>query len=239
MNTRIIDVSELVTLVGGGAIGADDLEVALALAPVCVAADGGADVVLDAGIDLAAAIGDMDSISPSGRERIPPARFHRIPEQMSTDFDKALRNIASPCVIAVGFSGRRIDHQLGALHTLVMHPETRCIVLGAEDIIFVCPPEFNLEIPTGTRVSLFPMGDVTGRSTGLEWPIDGLRFSPSGVSGTSNRATGDIDLRMDAPFMLCILPREFLGAVTKRLAGLPAHVRWPARAEQRKDPQRS
>ncbi|WP_316247449.1 thiamine diphosphokinase [Roseobacter fucihabitans] len=227
------------TLIGGGAVGAQDLYDALALAPICVAADSGADVAVQAGIDLAAVIGDMDSIAPATRAQIPDSKFHKIPEQMSTDFDKALRNIAAPCIIGVGFSGKRVDHQLGVLHTLVMRPEAACIILGADDIIFLCPRMFTLPLEPGTRVSLFPLGAVMGRSQGLEWPIEGLEFAPWGASGTSNRATGDLHLEMDDPFMLCILPRRFLGAVTERLAGMPAPARWPARAEQYKDPPQS
>ncbi|MDW3222915.1 MAG: thiamine diphosphokinase [Paracoccaceae bacterium] len=238
MNIKIIHEIKPVTLVGGGAVGTQDLTAALTLAPVCVAADSGADIVLQAGIELAAVIGDMDSIAPASVAQIPPERFHKIPEQMSTDFGKALRNISAPCIIAVGFSGARIDHQLGVLHTLVMYPDVACVVLGAEDIIFVCPPQFELPMASGTRVSLFPMGPVTGRSEGLQWPIEGLQFAPSCMSGTSNCATGDIQLQMDAPLMLCILPRRFLGDVTERLAGLPIHARWPARAERRRDPQK-
>lgn len=236
MNNKIIHEIKPVTLIGGGAVGAGDLETALALAPTCVAADSGADVALQAGVTLAAAIGDMDSISPESVAQIPTDKFHKIPEQMSTDFGKALRNISAPCIIAVGFSGARIDHQLGVLHTLVMYPDVACVVLGAEDIIFVCPPRFELPMAPGTRVSLFPMGTVTGRSEGLQWPIEGLEFAPSVMSGTSNCATGDLKLWMEATCMLCILPRRFLAAVTKRLAGLPSDARWPARAEPHRDP---
>ncbi|WP_299854306.1 thiamine diphosphokinase [uncultured Roseobacter sp.] len=239
MNNKIVDEFEAVTLVGGGAVGPEDLQAALALAPVCVAADSGADVVLAAGIELTAVIGDMDSISPEAQAQIPTPRFHKIPEQMSTDFDKALRNISAPVVLAVGFCGRRIDHQLGVLHTLVMRPDVACLLLGDEDVIFLCPPAIEIPMAPGTRVSLFPMGEVRGVSQGLEWPIEGLTFSPTGTSGTSNRATGDLRLEVDAPLMLCILPRRFLAAVTERLAALPDHARWPARAAPHRDPQPS
>lgn len=236
MNTKIINELTPVTLIGGGAVGDSDLQDALALAPTCVAADSGAHVALEAGVALAAVIGDMDSISAAARARIPAAVQHRIPEQMSTDFDKALRHISAPLVLAVGFSGRRIDHQLGALHTLVMRPEVPCLMLAAEDIIFLCPRRFALPMVPGTRVSLFPMGPVTGRSRGLEWPIDGLQFAPDGASGTSNRATGDICLEMDAPAMLCILPRRFMAAVAACLAEPTASARWPARAAPHRAP---
>lgn len=219
---------------GGGAVSEGDLEAALTLAPTCVAADSGAEAVLAAGIALEAVIGDMDSISEAALAQIPAERQHRIAEQDSTDFDKALRSITAPLVIAVGFSGLRIDHQLAALHTLVMRPDVPCIILGAEDIMFLCPRDLRLPMPQGTRVSLFPMGAVTGRSEGLEWPIDGLAFAPDGRSGTSNRATGDLTLQIDAPVMLCILPRSFMAAVAALLAAIPEPARWPARATPRR-----
>lgn len=239
MNTKIIDKLTPVTLVGGGAVGDGDLQAALALAPTCVAADSGADTVLAAGIELSAVIGDMDSISAEAQSRLPADIQHKIPEQMSTDFDKALRSIAAPLVIAVGFCGLRIDHQLAALHTLVMRPDVTCLMLGAEDIIFLCPRQFDLPMAAGTRVSLFPMGPVKGQSTGLEWPIDGLAFAPDGVSGTSNRATGDVRIEVDQPAMLCILPRRFMAAVAESLAALPASARWPARAAPHRGPPQS
>ncbi|WP_299676955.1 thiamine diphosphokinase [uncultured Roseobacter sp.] len=227
------------TLVGGGALPDGDLAAALALAPTCVAVDGGADAVLAAGVSPAAVIGDMDSISEGALARIPADRQHRIAEQDSTDFDKALRSIAAPLIVAVGFCGLRIDHQLAAMHTLVMRPDVTCLLVGAEDIIFLCPRQLRIPMAPGTRVSLFPMGAVTGRSEGLTWPIEGLQFAPDGVSGTSNRATGDLMLEMDAPAMLCLLPRSFMAAVAEILQALPEPARWPARAAPRRAPQAS
>lgn len=239
MKTKIVDKSTPVTLVGGGAVSQEDLTAAFALAPTCIAADSGADAVLAAGLPLDAVIGDMDSISEAALGQIPPAKQHRIAEQDSTDFDKALRHISAPLVIAVGFAGRRIDHQLAALHRLAMRPEVLCLVVCAEDIVFLCPRDLQLPVPPGTRVSLFPMGAVSGRSEGLEWPIEGLRFAPDGRSGTSNRATGAVRLQMDGPAMLCILPRRFMAEVAALLARLPPSARWPARSEPRRAPPES
>ena len=213
----------------------NDLQTALALAPTCVAADGGAHHALAAGVDLAAVIGDMDSISKAHKTQIPPDRFHHIAEQDSTDFDKALRSVQAPVVIAVGFAGGRVDHQLAALHTMAVRSDMAIVMLCAEDIIFVCPPKLCLEMVAGTRVSLFPMRPVTGRSQGLNWPIEGLSFAPGIQSGTSNHATGNLELEMDHPGMLCILPRNFIQPVVLALAALPAHARWPVRAAPHRD----
>lgn len=213
---------------GGGECSPADLQLALSLAPTCVAADSGAQIALEEGVSLAAAIGDMDSISETARAQIPGDRFHLVAEQDSTDFDKALRYVSAPVVVAIGFTGGQIDHAMAALHTLVMRCDRSVVLLGAEDVVFLCPKVFSLDTPAGTRVSLFPMGPVTGCSDGLQWPIDGIDFEPGVRSGTSNRATGDIHLTLHAPRMLCILPRRFIEPVVSVLSALPDHVRWPA-----------
>lgn len=227
----IIRSSRPLTLLGGGAATPADLHAALVLAPTCIAADSGAHLALSEGIDLAAVIGDMDSISDAARAQIPTERFHPVAEQDSTDFDKALRHLSAPTIIAVGFTGGQIDHALAALHTVLRCADQRIVLLGQEDVVFLCPRILDLDLPDGTRVSLFPLGAVTGRSTGLFWPIEGIAFAPGLRSGTSNRATGAIRLEMDAPGMLCILPRAFMPAVVAALSHLPADAQWPARAE--------
>jgi thiamine pyrophosphokinase len=236
----IVDSRQPVIILGGGTVGPEDLPQARAFTDVIVAADSGAHVALAANAELAAVIGDMDSIGTEARAQIPPERLHPIAEQNSTDFDKALRSVDAPLVLAIGFTGGRIDHQLAAFHTLVRRADRACIVLGGEDIVFLCPPALELPVTAGTRVSLFPMGPVSGQSTGLEWPVDGLAFAPGVLSGTSNRATGPVSLLMDAPFMLCILPREWLGDVIRALlARQPETGQWPARAQRHKDPLQS
>lgn len=197
----------------------------MSLAPQVVAADGGADAALDHGVMPAAVIGDFDSISAAARTALPEGRLHPIDEQDSTDFDKCLRNIRAPLVIGIGFSGDRLDHALAAYNTLVRQPWRRCILLGAEELVFLAPPSVSLDLDPGTRVSLFPMGAVEGVSDGLEWPINGLNFSPDGRVGTSNLSTGTVHMSMTSPKMLVILPEHTLEAVVRSLLGTTAL--WP------------
>ena len=205
-----------VTLIGGGAITAEDLALALAAAPLLVAADGGADAAIALGHLPDLAIGDFDSISDAARDRLGADRLIHIAEQDSTDFAKALRQIRADFVIAVGFSGRRLDHTLAALNVMVRHPQPPCIMLAAEDIVFLSPPELRLPLAAGTRVSLFPMGAARGRSDGLRWPIDGIAFAPDARVGTSNAATGPVRLTLEGPMMV-MLPRECLSVVLAAL----------------------
>ncbi|RKF15124.1 thiamine diphosphokinase [Roseovarius spongiae] len=220
----IVHASEPVTLIGGGAVGCDDLAAARALAPRVVAADSGAEAALAQGVTPEAVFGDLDSLAPAARARIPAAQVHEIPEQDTTDFDKALRHIEAPLVIGVGFCGARFDHQLAACNALVRRPGRRCLLLGPRDVTFLAPPSLSLTLEPGCPVSLFPMGAVEGRSEGLHWPIDGLTFTPDGQIGTSNRATGPVDLTLTAPKMLMMLPRAHLRTATAALLATPA--RW-------------
>lgn len=210
MNQVIVDSLEGVTLVGGGPLGAAVLARARAFAPRIVAADSGADRLLRLGVLPEAVIGDMDSISPAARARL-EGRLFPIAEQETTDFDKALRLIAAPFVLGLGFAGARVDHGLAVLNALVRHPDRRCFILGPKDVTFLCPPDLRLDLPRGTRLSLFPMGRVGGRSEGLHWPIQGLDFAPDGLIGTSNAVSGPVHLAFDAPKMLVMLPIRYLG----------------------------
>ncbi|MBM3613497.1 MAG: thiamine pyrophosphokinase, partial [Alphaproteobacteria bacterium] len=112
MDRPIISSDQGVTLAGGAPFGGALLRAALGLAPRLVAADGGADRLLRLGHMPEVAIGDFDSISAAARAALGPDRLHHIPEQDTTDFDKALRSVAAPFVVGLGFSGARIDHGL-------------------------------------------------------------------------------------------------------------------------------
>lgn len=223
--------SEGITLVGGGILTADMLNRALNVAPWLVAADGGADQILALGRRPDLVIGDFDSISSETRAILGAARLHRVETQDTTDFDKALDAIAAPFVMAVGFSGGRLDHSLAAMNTLLRNPDRRVIIDTGEDLCVVLPPELVLTLPPGTRVSLFPMGPVRCQSEGLAWPTDALAFSPQGRIGTSNRATGGrVGLTCDAPLMLLMVPETALAAL---LSALLAASVWQGDARAR------
>lgn len=206
----IVHSSQPVTLVGGAELNPADLDECLRCAPVLVAADGGAGTLWQAGLRPVAVIGDMDSI-PAGARAAYRDVLHEVSEQETTDFDKALREIAAPLILALGFTGGRLDHELAALHSLATRPTARCIILGAQTLAFLCPPRITLALAPGTTLSLFPLAPVRIAATGLQWPTDHLTFSPLTRIGTSNAATGPVTLAPDAPHMLVILPRACLG----------------------------
>lgn len=227
MNTKIVYSEDPVLLVGGGDCPQEALTKALMASHLVVAADGGAARVLALGVMPDLVIGDMDSLDPALQAQLAPGVLHHISEQDSTDFDKCLRNIDAPLVLAHGFLGARVDHQLAAFTVMVRRAERRCVLVGADDIVLVAPPRLALALPIGMRVSLFPMGTVSGRSKGLRWPINGIEFAPNGRIGTSNEVSGPVELSFDGSQMLLILPPEALPALLEGLNGADAD--WPVR----------
>ena len=219
---RLVESNRGVTLLGGGSLAPAMLHRALQLAPCLIAADGGAAHALAAGLRPEAVIGDMDSLTAPMRDRLTGVPLHRIAEQDSTDFDKALRSVAAPFVLALGFTGGRLDHTLAAFNVLARHPAQRCLILDDEDLCFLAPQELSLDLAAGTRVSLFPMGPVEGRSEGLRWPIDGRRFAPNDIIGTSNAAVGgQVRISLSAARMLVLLPLAELASALAALMTRP------------------
>jgi thiamine pyrophosphokinase len=200
-------------------VAAGELAAALALAPEAVAADGGGDVPLPGGRAFAAVIGDMDSIRDPDALRARGVPVHFLADQDTTDLEKCLLAVEAPLIVGLGFLHGRLDHQLAAMNALVRHARRPTLLLGGEDLCFLCPPELALDLEPGCRVSLFPMAPVRGRvSVGLRWPVAGLAFSPDGRIGTSNAALGGpLRLGFDRPAMLVVLPARHLAAVAARL----------------------
>jgi len=220
MNPLYIDEKNPVTLLGGGKVIEKVLDQALKAAPILLAADGGAGRALELGHMPKAVIGDMDSLDAQTAAQFPPNHLYRIEEQDSTDFDKCLRSIRAPLILGVGFTGRRLDHELAAYSSLLRHPDQRCILLGEVDMCFLAPVSMRLDLPAGTRISLFPLAPCRVDATGLRWQLKGLMMAPDGVIGTSNEAlTGAVTLQVSKRKLLVILPRVHLGAVIKALTG--------------------
>ncbi|MFX0540453.1 thiamine diphosphokinase [Roseovarius sp. S4756] len=214
-----------IALLGGAQVSSKVVERVLNMSCRVVAADSGAATALAHGAMPEIVIGDLDSIPDAARDALPDRILHKVDEQDSTDFEKCLSRIDAPLIIGVGFSGARVDHQLAVCNVLVRWPTRRCVLMSEYDAMFLAPPTMALDLPVGSRVSLFPMGVVEGCSEGLNWPIDGLVLTPDGQIGTSNFATGPVHLSVTAPKLLVILPAAHLEDVVQMLMENPA--RWP------------
>ena len=208
-----------VTLVGAGHPHPSDIAASMAIAPHLVAADGGANSCIAAGVEPCAVIGDLDSITDETRAALPKARIIEYADQDITDFEKSLRLIDAPFVVATGFTDGRLDHTLAVFSVLARCVGPPALVLGSEDVAFAAPRQLALDLPGDTRFSLFPMAPMTGRSTGLRWPIDGLTLDPLGRLGTSNQASGRVELDFDGPGCITLIPRVHLSLAVAALTG--------------------
>ncbi len=226
-----------VALLGAAALSDALFDDVLVQTGVILAADGGAAHALRREIMPQAVIGDLDSIGPDLMARIPADRLNFVDDQETTDFDKALRSINAPLIIGAGFSGDRADHTLATYTVLARYPERRCILVGEKELVFLCPPRLEMAPRVGSWFSLYPLGPVAGTSQGLEWPIDGLSFAPDQKAGTSNRVISPMDLTMESPLMLGIMPRAALPELVR--AVLAAPLRWPSRAAQHTSPRQT
>ncbi len=197
----------------------EQLQRVMRFAPYVVAADGGANYAHAHKIPVKHIVGDFDSLTNFQIWQDKGVNLVHLDEQESTDFEKCLYTVEADLYLCVGFLGRRLDHSLACLRSLVAYREKRAILIGDGDVTFRCPDEFEIEMAAGDPVSLFPMGEVAGiGSDGLRWPIEGLNFSPSGQIGTSNAALGGpMRVKIAGP-MLMILPVKYLETVSDLLA---------------------
>ncbi len=217
---RVGRSGKVLTLLGGGFVDLKLLKQCLKEIPHLIAADGGADEALKLGIKPALIIGDLDSVSQQAKEQLGPEKLLFVDDQNSTDFEKCLQNVEADLILGFGFLGGRLDHELAALNALVKFPHQTCILIGEEDICFLAPSDLKLDLREGTRVSLFPMAQAQGTSTGLRYPIDGLDMSPAATIGTSNMATGPVELIFEQRTMLVILPLDCLALAADALIGV-------------------
>ena len=214
---QIVNTAAMITLLGGGSVSRRDLALALELAPILVAADGGANIAFDWDILPHAVIGDLDSVDGLSATALDvPLVF--VDDQNSTDLEKCLAKLPAQIILGIGFFGGRLDHQIAALNAICLVKDRIVLLVGSNDVAFRLPNEFTLTLRQHDRVSLFPMSEVEARSTGLKWALDGLPFRPNGQIGCSNVALGgDMTVRVLSGDMLMILPKRLLIDALKAL----------------------
>ncbi len=161
-----------------------------------IAADGGADRALQAGLTPDVIIGDLDSVSAPAKKCVRPENLIFVANQNNTDLEKALDWIcargATDCILA-GFMGGRWDFTLG--NFLSVLPYTRKINLTFAGPGWNFYPVFHkrrFKTRPGTRVSLIPLKNCRGVSLkGLKYPLHNARLTLGRTGRTlSNETTG-------------------------------------------------
>lgn len=212
MTRCVVHKSEPVTLVGAGVFNADDLTLALKHAPSLVAADGGGNALVGHAQAPLAVIGDLDSLTNKARAAFSKV-LHHVSEQDTTDFEKCLTRIAAPLILAVGFTGGRLDHTLSALNAMARHCDRPVILIGPDDISFLVPHgKVTLDLPVGTRMSLMPLADARVDTKGLRWEIRDVALHPARAASISNETTAPQVTIHAMGHLLITLPQGALAA---------------------------
>ncbi|MEO1639220.1 MAG: thiamine diphosphokinase [Pseudomonadota bacterium] len=170
-----------------------------------VGVDGGADHLLKAGIAPEAVVGDLDSLSSRARATFSD-RLFEVAEQSTTDFEKAVTRVEAKGLIAIGFTGGRIDHALSVLNVMARHRDRPIFLLDEADVSWVLSgADVAFDLPKGTRVSVMPLGQAQVTVTGLVWPFADQAMSPDGFTSPSNAAIGGaVTVAADGPVLITV-----------------------------------
>jgi thiamine pyrophosphokinase len=178
-----------------------------------VAADGGFDSAQQAKLEVALVVGDMDSQLDLPASQ---AAAH-ISDQTTTDFQKCLSVCDAHIFLGVGFLGGRLDHQLAAFSALLNEPRP-VILMDEAQLVFVVPQKFSIDLEAETPVGFYPMVPIEASLRGVRWPLLNAVMSPMGQIATSNVALGGaLEITVDRPGLLAILPRRALEGVLSEL----------------------
>ena len=212
----IVSHDSAICLVGGARISESAFSAAKAYADTFVAVDSGADYLLQSGMVPEVVIGDLDSLSMDARAAFADRLCH-IPEQSTTDFEKALTRVEAPCMIALGFTGGRLDHLLSVIGTMARHPGKPVVLLDGADATFLTTFGTTVfELAPRTRISVMPVGQADRVSlSGVVWPFEDQPMSLDGFTSPSNAACGGLVTLTTSHPVLVTLPHQQLPVALK------------------------
>lgn len=161
-------------------------------ADVLLAADGGADLLLEVQKKPDRIIGDFDSVTQDALAS--GAILHKLEDQTRTDCEKML-DVADSLgyreMTLVGVEGDQLDHVLATLNAALstririrmgLRTGIGQVVESGETVAFSTKP--------GRKVSVLPLLPTLASLRGVEWPLDTVRLIPGIFWSASNRSNG-------------------------------------------------
>ncbi len=214
---------QAVVVIGGGALSTRALD-AVRDDAVVIAADSGLDHAVAAGLRPAVLVGDLDSISASGRmwAYARGVEIHEHPtDKDATDTEIAIsRALEVPEVRQLLLVGgvdeageRRLDHQLATIlalgHTSLAGLASVRAVLGGTGLAMLHPGRHSvLDLEPGQLFSLLalhgPCGGVT--VTGARWPLTDAVLTGTEARGVSNEATEHTEVLVASGVLTVVVP---------------------------------
>ncbi len=183
-----------------------------------IAADSGAQVLLDHGIPFQLLVGDLDSLAEASLRSIAEEQeiIRLDPEKDFTDteaaFSEALRRGAQDILI-LGATGDRQDHFMANLAILRQAVAKGVKATLADDcnVIFMTDRSLDIEYRAGWTPSVFPYGgDVHGLSLrNVKYPLEGHHLRGDSTLTVSNEfLKGPARLEFSKGIVLVILARD-------------------------------
>lgn len=174
-----------------------------------LAADGGANAALAAGIKPHAVIGDLDSLSARTHRLLKNIPILKIDRQDNTDLEKALDWLVKhkfADVTIVGATGGRLDFTLGNI--LLVRPYLKHLHItfqGPNWILYPCLCGGSFSVQKGARLSLIALSYCRGVTlTGCRYPLTRQNIGRKHIGRTlSNQATAsNVSLSFLSGFLL-------------------------------------
>lgn len=212
-----IHIDTSVYLIGGGAVLKSQF-LSMYDGSDLFAVDAGANNLENWGIVPKGIIGDLDSLR-NRQEWEKKTNIIEISDQSSTDLEKCLDYIIAPQYLCFGFLEKRFDHTLEILHVMCKYNDRCLLFFSSHDVIFRIPKQWNITLPQGTRISLYPL-EKTGSIEGKGFAFDptGLTMEQGSIIGTSNKSSAKtVSLRYDKGMLLGIVPVQHFKNVQKSL----------------------
>lgn len=179
-------------ILGGKDVSADAVSSWVQSAEFVIAADQGADLIPVHIRVPDVLIGDLDSVSETGKERA--KRVIHDSCQETTDTEKLLQFCERESfgqVTLLGVEGDLLDHVLANLYCIAKTELDVRLALrsGMMWSVRSAQPR-SLALPIGRRVSLLPIESCEGVNLGgVQWPLSNAALAPGAVYSISNRST--------------------------------------------------
>lgn len=192
------DQEPALIIANGAACNAELLGQLLEWSPIVIVLDSAIERVLPLGIKVDVLLGDFDRGFDADyyRETQYPIEIVHAPDQNKTDLEKAFDYLIEkkiPAVNVVWATGKRADHTINNLTTIVRYRDLlKIVVLDDHSKIYLLPQVFQKWYPANTPISLIPIGVVDGiYSENLYYPLHNDTLTIGYRSGSSNHVTAD------------------------------------------------
>ncbi|QYJ67795.1 thiamine diphosphokinase [Flavobacterium litorale] len=192
------DQEPALIIANGAACSKNLMDQLLEWSPLVIVLDSAIQRVVDLGIKVDVLLGDFDrNFDPEAyRELQYPLEIVHTPDQNKTDLEKAfdyLINRGFPAVNVIWATGKRADHTITNITTIVGYREKlKIVLLDDHSKIFQLPQKFNKWYTATTPLSLIPVGTAKGITTrNLKYPLTNEALTLGYRTGSSNEALND------------------------------------------------